>query len=192
MIAAVHPCSFVDFPGRVAAVAFTQGCDLRCRYCHNPDLCRPPATQGPDLRQELMGLLARRRNRLGGVVITGGEPSIHPGLAGLLREARDLDFATSGSVMTISRTVAERKVGSMDRVSTRGGMAADETSIPESNHSAFNLRAPPAAKGTRQGNVAPGWDIAQPIRSPGGPLRTRRFSSLAGYGRGSRCRGAGI
>ncbi len=93
MSAAIHPCSFVDFPGRVAAVVFTQGCDLRCRYCHNPDLCRCGGAPGGDRRRELMELLARRRKRLGGVVVSGGEPTLHPELAGLLRAIRGPGFA---------------------------------------------------------------------------------------------------
>ena len=30
--------SLIDYPGKVAAVVFTQGCNFRCGFCHNPDL----------------------------------------------------------------------------------------------------------------------------------------------------------
>jgi pyruvate formate lyase activating enzyme len=92
MIAAVEPCSFVDFPGRLAAVAFTQGCNLRCRYCHNPELCERRPTN-PRVAQEFRQLLLRRRGLLTGVVISGGEPTLWPELEHLLAEIRAQGFA---------------------------------------------------------------------------------------------------
>jgi pyruvate formate lyase activating enzyme len=92
MIAAVERCSFVDFPGRLAAVAFTQGCNLRCRYCHNPELCgrRDP---NPEVGEEFLQFLAGRRGLLSGVVICGGEPMLWPGIRQLLLEIRAMGFA---------------------------------------------------------------------------------------------------
>lgn len=92
MIAAVESCSFVDFPGRLAAVAFTQGCDLRCRYCHNPQLCERKSTS-PQVLDDLMRLLSRRRGLLSGVVVTGGEPTLWNELAPLLERLRSMGFA---------------------------------------------------------------------------------------------------
>lgn len=93
MIAALHPCSFVDFPGRLAAVVFTQGCNLRCRYCHNPELCSPMGERTMP-RTAVIELLERRQGKLDGVVITGGEPTLHDDLAALLADVRGLGYAT--------------------------------------------------------------------------------------------------
>ena len=92
MIAAVESCSFVDFPGRLAAVAFTQGCDLRCRYCHNPELCERKTTN-PQIEADFFHLLARRRGLLTGVVICGGEPTLWPKLESFLQRLRSMDLA---------------------------------------------------------------------------------------------------
>jgi pyruvate formate lyase activating enzyme len=92
VIAAVESCSFVDFPGRLAAVAFTQGCDLRCRYCHNPELCERKSTS-PRVMDDLLRLLSRRRGLLSGVVVCGGEPTLWDELASLLRRLRSMDLA---------------------------------------------------------------------------------------------------
>jgi pyruvate formate lyase activating enzyme len=92
MIAAVERCSFVDFPGRLAAVAFTQGCNLRCRYCHNPELCRRGIAD-PEANANFLSFLARRRGLLSGVVLCGGEPTLWPGLEHLLTEVRVMGFA---------------------------------------------------------------------------------------------------
>ncbi|GEJ58688.1 anaerobic ribonucleoside-triphosphate reductase activating protein [Anaeromyxobacter diazotrophicus] len=92
MIAALRPCSFVDWPGRLAAVAFTQGCNLACRYCHNPALVPRGAAgaAGAVPEGEVLRLLAARRGRLDGLVVTGGEPTLHAGLAPLLRRVKAL------------------------------------------------------------------------------------------------------
>ena len=45
-IAGYQPVSLLDFPGKVAAVVFTQGCPLRCVYCHNPELIPPLGSDG--------------------------------------------------------------------------------------------------------------------------------------------------
>ena len=83
MIASVQPCSFVDFPGRLAAVLFTQGCDLRCRYCHNPSL-REPGHASYTAMVEFEGFLKKRRGFLDGVVVCGGEPTLWDELPELL------------------------------------------------------------------------------------------------------------
>ena len=41
IIGGLQKVSLIDFPGRVAAVVFTRGCNFRCRYCHNPALVLP-------------------------------------------------------------------------------------------------------------------------------------------------------
>jgi pyruvate formate lyase activating enzyme len=92
VIGGLQPCSFVDDPGRLSAVVFVQGCNLRCPYCHNPELIGPCGAPVMTLA-ELRAFLASRRGLLDGVVVTGGEPTLHPDLPGLLRTIRDLGFA---------------------------------------------------------------------------------------------------
>jgi len=87
------PFSTVDFPGRLAAVLFTQGCPLRCRYCHNPHLRRHTAPATRDWPTTL-AWLRRRVGLLDAVVFSGGEPTAQPGLADALAEVRNLGFAT--------------------------------------------------------------------------------------------------
>lgn len=85
------PFTTVDFPGRLAAVVFCQGCPWRCRYCHNEHL---QGFHAGSLRwEEIRNFLARRTNLLEAVVFSGGEPLAQPGLAAAMREARELGFA---------------------------------------------------------------------------------------------------
>ncbi len=87
------PFSTVDFPGRLAAVVFTAGCPLACRYCHNPHLRGADAVQSPSW-ESVIARLATRRGVLDGVVFSGGEPTIHRALPAALAQVRALGFAT--------------------------------------------------------------------------------------------------
>ena len=61
--------SLVDYPGEIAAVLFTRGCNLRCPFCHNPDLLIKPKTMiKPIDIDEVLAFLTTRRGFLDGVV----------------------------------------------------------------------------------------------------------------------------
>lgn len=83
--------SLSDFPGRTAAVLFTSGCNLRCPFCHNGSLLSGALGQPWD---RVYGQLKARRALLQGVVFSGGEPSLQPGLAGCLAQCRALGLQT--------------------------------------------------------------------------------------------------
>ena len=88
------PCSLSDFPGHLAAVVFTQGCNWRCPWCHNPALVHPGQFTLPLPAPDILARLAQRRGKLDGVVVTGGEPTIQPGLGAFLHAVKRLGFAT--------------------------------------------------------------------------------------------------
>ncbi|MHB1950874.1 MAG: anaerobic ribonucleoside-triphosphate reductase activating protein [Acidiferrobacteraceae bacterium] len=91
-IGGLTPLSGVDFPGRLAAVIFCQGCPWRCGYCHNPHLLA--RTGRPSMWSEIRQFLKRRQGLLDGVVFSGGEPTLQRGLAGAAREVQALGFET--------------------------------------------------------------------------------------------------
>ena len=82
----------IDFPGKLSAVIFTQGCALRCPYCHNPDLqIKDAPTQ--TTWQNVLDLLSSRKGLLDGVVFSGGEPLLQNDLASCAKQIRDMGFA---------------------------------------------------------------------------------------------------
>ena len=87
-IAGIHNTSLINYPGRIALCIFTQGCNLRCPYCHNRDLI--PSGPGKIDHEEFMRYLRAPATRrlIDGVVITGGEPTVHDGLPGLFAQIR--------------------------------------------------------------------------------------------------------
>ena len=66
--------SFIDFPGTVSTVLFFSNCNLRCPYCHNPDIVLNKLN--PINSDDFWSFLEKRKNQIGGVVLTGGEPTI--------------------------------------------------------------------------------------------------------------------
>jgi pyruvate formate lyase activating enzyme len=71
--------SLVDYPGEIAAVLFTRGCNFRCPFCHNPELLIKPRHPEPEVidLEEILDFLQQRKGFLDAVVISGGEPTLH-------------------------------------------------------------------------------------------------------------------
>lgn len=85
--------SMIDFPGKVAAILFTRGCNLRCAYCHNPELLEYNAAQPDAISEaELEDFLEKRKGRLDGIVITGGEPTLQSDLASFCAKLKKMGY----------------------------------------------------------------------------------------------------
>lgn len=93
--------SLVDYPGKPAAVVFTQGCNFRCPYCYNKELVIPSCFQRPIEQEEVTHFLVKRKGLLKGVVISGGEPTLQNDLLDFIRCVKQLGYSvkldTNGS-----------------------------------------------------------------------------------------------
>jgi len=83
--------SATDFPGRLAAVVFCQGCAWRCGYCHNPHLL-PRRSSGAIPWHEVLAFLERRRGLLDAVVFSGGEPTLQPSLRQAMEAVKRMGY----------------------------------------------------------------------------------------------------
>ncbi len=92
-IGGVTPLSSLDFPDALAAVLYCQGCPWGCPYCHNEPL-REMTDQGASDSASVLAWLEGRRGLLDAVVFSGGEPTLQPGLAGMLETVRAMGFMT--------------------------------------------------------------------------------------------------
>ncbi len=91
-IAGLARLSVCDWPGRLVATVFTQGCPWRCTYCHNPELIdsrRPGVVPWV----QVWAHLHARVGLLDGVVFSGGEPTLQDGLGSAVDQVRELGFA---------------------------------------------------------------------------------------------------
>lgn len=91
-IGGLQRTSMVDFPGKLAAVVFTQGCPFRCGYCHNPSLVLPKLFEKPIKSETIWSFLQQRQGQLDAVVVSGGEPTLQPDLVPFLRRVRKLGY----------------------------------------------------------------------------------------------------
>ena len=87
-IAGLVPLSTVDWPGKLVATAFLQGCPWRCTYCHNAGIL-DTGTPGVVPWSAVRDLLSRRHGLLDGVVFSGGEPTRQPGLLDAVRQVKE-------------------------------------------------------------------------------------------------------
>ncbi len=111
LIGGFQPFSLSDFPGLTAAIVFTQGCNFRCPYCHNRSLWGYDTCSNTYDRESVLGFLAKRKGKLGGVVVTGGEPTLQKGLSDFLREFKQtglkVKLDTNGSKPDVIRQLLE-------------------------------------------------------------------------------------
>ncbi len=82
----------LDFPGKFSCIVFVGNCNFRCPYCHNPSLVFDPESQPEVTREYFRDFLTRREGRLDGVVISGGEPTLHAGLPEFVNEVKSRNF----------------------------------------------------------------------------------------------------
>lgn len=112
---AITPFTLLDFPGRSACILWVAGCNMRCGYCHNPEIVLGKGTLGED---DALAFLRRRQGLLDGVVLSGGEATTWPGLTNFAAMAKALGFAvkldTNGLRPDVVASLLERHL--IDRV----------------------------------------------------------------------------
>jgi pyruvate formate lyase activating enzyme len=93
--------SLLEYPGKIGAVLFTQGCNFRCPYCHNPNLVDPDKFETSISEDSIFNFLNLRKGKLEAVTISGGEPTIQPDILDFVYKIKDLGFSikidTNGS-----------------------------------------------------------------------------------------------
>jgi pyruvate formate lyase activating enzyme len=99
LIGGFQKLSLVDYPGRLSAIVFTMGCNLRCPFCHNKDLVDCTAQRIPE--DYVLSHLSERNGKLDAVTITGGEPTLQTDLPEFAKKLKDIGFSvkldTNGS-----------------------------------------------------------------------------------------------
>lgn len=110
IIGGLQKSSLIDYPEKIAAIIFTQGCNFRCPYCHNPELIEGKG----ETVNGVLEFLKTRIGKLDGVVITGGEPTIHKDLPEFIKEIKGLGFAvkldTNGTNPEMLNTLIQEKL----------------------------------------------------------------------------------
>ena len=137
--------SLIDYPGKMAAVVFTQGCNFRCPYCFNSDLLSSTLSGNSLGEEDVFALLGKRYGLLEGVVISGGEPTQQPDLIPFLERVRGLGYCikvdTNGSHPAVLREIIAAKLcdyiamdikAPLDRYEKLAGVSVDIEAVKES------------------------------------------------------------
>ena len=98
VIGGFQKTTLLDFPQKIACIVFTPGCNFKCGYCHNPELSgdfgkSEVADNLPPALSEVFAFLKKRKGKLDGVVITGGEPTLQKGLYQFVFEIKNMGYA---------------------------------------------------------------------------------------------------
>ena len=91
-IGGIQKVSLIDFPGKVSTVVFTQGCNFRCEFCHNPSLVLPEMFDHVVDEGEVLSFLESRKVLIDGVVLSGGEPTIQIDLCQFIEKIKKMGF----------------------------------------------------------------------------------------------------
>jgi len=84
--------SLIDYPAKISAIIFTQGCNFRCPYCHNPELVDPKLFTSAIDEDLILSFLRKRVGKLDGVVITGGEPLLQHDLIEFIKKVKEMGY----------------------------------------------------------------------------------------------------
>ena len=84
--------SLIDYPGKICAIVFTQGCNFRCPYCHNPELVKPSLFGKTIIEEEIFSFLEKRKGKLDAVEITGGEPTLQKDLVDFIHRVKEMGY----------------------------------------------------------------------------------------------------
>jgi pyruvate formate lyase activating enzyme len=113
-ISGFQKTTLIDYPGKIAAIIFTQGCNFRCGYCHNPELIPINNKQESISETEVFLYLQKRKSILDGVVITGGEPTVQSDLMELIKGVKKVGLLvkldTNGSNPKLLKELINKKL----------------------------------------------------------------------------------
>lgn len=78
----IQKLTLLDYPGKIACTIFTPGCNFRCPFCHNAEVVLNPTNDIDEC--DFFAFLKTRHNKLDGVCVSGGEPTLQKDLPDFL------------------------------------------------------------------------------------------------------------
>ena len=86
-IYSITPFTLLDYPDKTACILWFAGCNMRCVYCYNPDIV---LGKGKFSFESVLRFLKTRKGLLDGVVLSGGECTLHPNIIFLIKEIKKM------------------------------------------------------------------------------------------------------
>jgi pyruvate formate lyase activating enzyme len=82
--------SLLDYPDYISAIIWTVGCNFRCPFCYNKNLVFGDVETYP--QEEIFSFLEKRKGKLEGLVITGGEPLLQEDIVDFTGKVKKLGY----------------------------------------------------------------------------------------------------
>ncbi len=146
-IGGLQKLTLIDYPGKLACTVFLSGCNFGCPWCYSPELVVPEKIkeQVEIKEKDFFDFLENRKGKIEGVVICGGEPTIHEELPKFIQEIRDKGFLvkldTNGSNPEVLKNLLESGIvnyvamdfkGPLEKYKEVTGTEVDTNKIKES------------------------------------------------------------
>ncbi len=88
-IFSLTPFTLLDYPHKTACIVWFAGCNMRCLYCYNPEIV---LGKGKIDFNEALSFLKTRKGLLDGVVLSGGECTLHKKIIDFIKEIKAMGF----------------------------------------------------------------------------------------------------
>lgn len=116
LIGGIQKMSLIDYPGKIAAIVFTIGCNFRCSFCYNFEIVMNKNIKEIQKisENEFFDFLKTRVKKLEAVCITGGEPTLQKDLVSFIKKIKELGFLvkldTNGTDPKILKELIDKKM----------------------------------------------------------------------------------
>lgn len=111
-ISGFEKLTLLDYPGKVACIVFTQGCNYKCKFCHNSSLINTDNEKYSE--EEVFKYLEKRKKILDGIVISGGEPTLCKDLKEFIKKVKKYGLSvkldTNGTNPKVLKELIEEKL----------------------------------------------------------------------------------
>ena len=112
-IVGLQKLTLLDFPGHVACTVFLGGCNFSCPFCYNSSLLSD-AQDNLINEDDFYAFLDKRKGKIDGVAITGGEPLLNNNIEAFIKKIKDKGFKvkldTNGSFPEVLQTLIEKRL----------------------------------------------------------------------------------
>jgi len=148
--------TLIDYPGKIATTVFTIGCSFKCPFCHNPELViKSEFLPWEGMEEEFFQHLGKRKGKLDGVCITGGEPTIQPDIIEFIKKIKDMGYLvkldTNGTRPDVLKKLYDLKLldfvatdikNAPERYDDTVGLKANMEKVKKSVEMIINSRVP--------------------------------------------------
>ncbi|HNZ64975.1 MAG TPA: anaerobic ribonucleoside-triphosphate reductase activating protein [Smithella sp.] len=113
-IGGLQRISLIDYPGYICAIIFSQGCNFKCPYCHNPELVDRDMFRTAINENDVIEFLESRKGKLDAVTLCGGEPTMQSDVISFIKKIKKMGFAvkldTNGSLPQVIKALLDEQL----------------------------------------------------------------------------------